>query len=97
MNKYEGMFILNPQLSDEEMDKLIENVQQEIKKNSGEIGEVKRVGRQHMSHKIKKFQEGYYLLIDFKGEGDIIEKTLSKYRINDNILRNLVLKKDKKQ
>lgn len=91
--KYEGMFIINPQLSDEDTDKVVEAIQEEIKKNKGAVANINRIGRQHMSYPIRKFKDGYYILLDFQGEGDLIGKILGKYRINDNILRNLILKK----
>lgn len=93
LNKYEGMFIINPKLSDEDTEKVIETIQEEVKKNNGEIANIDRIGRQHLAYPIKKFQDGYYLLLNFQGDGDLIGKILGKYRINDNILRNLILKK----
>lgn len=93
MNSYEGMFIINPQLSDEDAEKVIEAIQEEIKKGNGEVTNINRMGRQHMAYPVKKFQDGYYILLDFQGEGGLIGKIQAKYRINDNILRNLILKK----
>lgn len=93
MNNYEGMFIVNPQLSDGDTEKLVDVIQEEIKKNNGEIINVDNIGRQHMAYPIKKFQDGYYLLIQFKGEGSLVEKIKAKYRINDNVLRTLILQK----
>lgn len=93
MNNYEGMFIINPQLSDEGAEKVIESIQEEIKKNSGEVADINRLGRQRLSYPIKKFSEGYYILLNFKGDGGLVGKILAKYKINDNILRNLILKR----
>lgn len=93
MNSYEGMFIIDPQLSEEDLAKVIESIQAEITKNDGNIDEVEHIGRQHMAYAIKKLMEGYYLLIKFSGKGSLIGKIKSKYRINDNILRSLLLKK----
>lgn len=93
MNTYEGMFIINPQLSDEDTEKVIETIQEEIKKSKGEIANIERIGKQHLSYPIKKFQDGYYLLLSFQGEGDFISKIKAKYKINNNILRILILKK----
>lgn len=93
MKNYEGMFIINPQLADEEIEKVITAVQDEIKKNNGEVAEVQKIGRQQLAYKIKKFREGYYFLLNFNGEGDLIDKVISKYRINENILRNLILER----
>ena len=95
MNNYEGMFIVNPQLADEETEKVIAAIQDEIKKNNGEVVETKNMGRQQLAYPIKKYREGCYLLLNFRGEGALIGKILSKYRINENILRNLILERSK--
>lgn len=92
MNTYEGMFIVNPQLSDEEMGRAVSSIQDEITKNGGKILQLQDMGKQHLAYPIKKFKEGHYLLLHFSGSGDLISKILPKYRINENIVRNLILK-----
>jgi small subunit ribosomal protein S6 len=91
VNTYEGMFIINPQLSDEETAKIVSFIQDEITKNGGKILQVQIMGKQHLAYPIKKFKEGHYLLLNFSGDGKLIQKILPKYRINENIIRNLIL------
>lgn len=93
MNTYEGMFIINPQVSDDEIGKIVSSIQEEITKNDGKILQVQAIGKQHLSYPIKRFKEGYYILLQFSGEGGLISKILPKYRINENIVRNLIIKK----
>lgn len=93
MNNYEGMFIINPKISDEDVQGVVSAIQDEITKNDGKILQVQAIGRQHMAYPIKRFKEGYYLLLNFEGSGNLVPKILPKYRINDNILRNLITKK----
>lgn len=92
MNTYEGMFIINPQFSDEETAKIVSSIQDEITKNGGKILQVQNMGKQHLAYPIKKFKEGLYLLLHFSGGGDLVAKILPKYKINENIIRNLILK-----
>jgi len=87
------MFIVNPQLSDEDTEKTINGIQDEIKKNDGRIVQVQPLGKQLLAYPIKKFRDGYYVLVHFEGEGKLIEKISPKYRINENILRSLILKR----
>jgi small subunit ribosomal protein S6 len=91
MNTYEGMFIINPQLSDEETTKVVSFIQEEITKNGGKILQVQIMGKQHLAYPIKKFKEGQYLLLNFSGDGKLVPKILSKYRINESIVRHLIL------
>jgi len=93
LNTYEGMFILNPQLSDDETAKVVASIQEEITKNAGRITQVQIMGRLHLAFPIKKHKEGNYLLLNFGGDGSLLKKILPKYRINENILRNLIIKR----
>lgn len=92
MNTYEGMFIISPQLSDDEAAKVVSLIQDEITKNGGKIMQVQSMGKQHLAYPIKKFKEGQYILMHFTGDGTLIPKILPKYRINETIIRNLILK-----
>ena len=93
MNRYEGMFIINPQISDEEITGMITAIQGEITKNDGVVLQVNTMGKQQLAYPIKKFKDGYYVLLSFEGKGDLISRILPKYRINENIIRNLIIKK----
>lgn len=93
MNTYEGMFIINPQIPDDQISKVVASIQEEITKNGGRLLQVQSIGRQHLAYPIGKFKEGYYLLINFEGPGALIPKILPKYRINEDIIRQLILKK----
>lgn len=93
MNTYEGMFIVNPEISDDNVGKVVTSIQEEITKNGGEILQVQVMGKQHLSYPIKRFKEGYYILLNFSGDGGLIPKILPKYRINENIVRNLIIRK----
>lgn len=93
MNTYEGMFIVSPQISDDEIGRVVTSIQDEITKNNGRILQVQSIGKQHLAYPIKKFKEGYYILLNFEGDGGLIPKILPKYRINENIIRNLILRK----
>lgn len=93
MNTYQGMFIINPQISDDEISRVVTLIQDEITKNGGKILQVQSIGKQHLSYPIKRFKDGYYILLNFSGDGGLIPKILPKYRINENIIRNLIIKK----
>lgn len=93
MNTYEGMFIINPEITDDNIGKVVASVQEEITKNGGRILQVQAMGKQHLAYPIKKFKEGYYILLQFSGDGGLIPKILPKYRINENIIRNLIINK----
>ena len=92
MNNYEAMFIIDPKLSEEDTNKAVGVIQEEVKKNGGENTSVEVLGKRRLAFKVKKNLEGYYFLMKFSGPGGMISKMLAKYRINESILRQLIIK-----
>lgn len=93
MNTYEGMFVINPQIAENEISRIVTLIQDEITKNGGKILQAVNMGKQHLAYPIKKHKEAYYILLNFSGSGELIPKILPKYRINEDIIRNLIIKK----
>lgn len=89
---YEGMFILNPQLGDDETEKAIQEIQDEITKVDGQILHLKKMGRQNLAYPIRRFKEGYYILLYFTVHPETMERIKGKYRINEKILRYMILR-----
>ena len=55
---------------------------------------VEDLGLKKLAYELRKCKTGYYYLIDFKGESSIIVELERRYRINDNILKFITIKKD---
>ena len=91
MNLYEGMFILDPHLNDQEVKDLVSDIEEEIKKLNGQIVESHNLGKKRLAYAINKQVEGYYLSLYFKAETSAIDKLNNKYRLKERIFRNLIL------
>ncbi|MBN2013435.1 30S ribosomal protein S6 [candidate division KSB1 bacterium] len=83
-------------LKAEEIDSTIDKVERNIVNNGGEILKVDRWGKKRLAYEIKKRQYGYYVEILFKSVGDIIKIIEREYGLDENLLRYLTLKLDKK-
>lgn len=93
MNNYEIMFIVKPDLKSEEKDKLLKQIDDEITKNQGKIDEAKVwAEKRELAYRIKKQDQGLYYLILFSLPPQNISKLKQLWKINDNILRFLVLR-----
>ncbi len=91
---YEGMFIVQAD-GDGGSDSVLEDIQAEIKKHKGTICALQPMGKRTMAYPINKRKEGVYYLMSFEVDPSAIEKMRDKFRINDKILRELILKTDK--
>jgi small subunit ribosomal protein S6 len=93
---YESVIILNATLEDAQIETEIEKVKDFIQKNNGEIRAVEKWGRRRLAYPIKKKNNGFYVLYEFKTSGELIAKLERHYHLNENIIRFLTIQMDKK-
>jgi small subunit ribosomal protein S6 len=90
MKKYEGLFILKPNLTDEEYGKLTTSVLDVITKNGGKVDAKEDLGTRDLAYMIKKDKKGRYLLVYFTAETSSITAMERLYKINESILRAVI-------
>ena len=93
MNKYESIIIVNPCLKDVEIEKLREKIQNLIKEN-GKFEYIEDLGIKRLAYEIRKNNEGHYIIFNFESNSDFIVELERVYRINDDILKFIVVRKD---
>jgi len=95
MKKYEAMFMIKPDLGENETKALFQQINDAITKNNGAI-----VSSGLWSEKrplffaVKKCREAAYYLVEFNIDPLAITKIKSHYRLNEGILRTLILRQD---
>ena len=89
MQMYETIFILDSLLAPEEIDKIIDRVKEMIETNGGKVLTVEKWGKSRLAYEIQKKQYGFYVAIEFEGEGPIPNSLEQEYNFNDKILRYL--------
>jgi small subunit ribosomal protein S6 len=93
---YETTFIVNAGLDDPQIDAVIDKVKELITKHDGEIMELAKWGRKRFAYPIKKKNNGFYVLCEFKSGGDIIPRLERHFQLDENIIRFLIIALDKK-
>lgn len=95
MNKYEAMFIIKPDLSEEDKNTLFKQVQDSVTKNGGSISSGNLWSeKKKLYFPLKKYQEGIYYLLSFELASDGVDKIRLAYKLNENILRVLITRLD---
>jgi len=82
-----------PELDEKELEEQIQWVKSIIEKNGGEIVKVDNWGKRKLAYEIEKRKEGYYVLFLFRSSGDLVEELERNYRINNNVIRYLTVKR----
>jgi small subunit ribosomal protein S6 len=95
MNNYETVFIVTPVLSDAQVQEVADKFQGVITENGGQIVNREDWGLKKLAYPIQKKTTGFYFLIEFAAEGDIINKLETQYRRDERVIRFLTFKQDK--
>lgn len=95
MNRYETVFIATPVLSDVQLQEAVGKFRGVITENGGQIISEEDWGLRKLAYPIQKKTTGFYFLIEFEGEGDLIEKLETQYRRDERVIRFLTFKMDK--
>jgi len=97
MNTYETVFIVRPDLQQEELDKELEFYKNNIEQNGGKILKVEPWGKQIMAYDIENFREGVYFLIQFEADTEYHKELSMRFRYNENVLRFVLVCIDEKK
>ena len=95
MANYEVMFILDPALEDDKKDATVETVKTIIA-SEGEVEKVDVWGMRKLAYPIDKKAEGYYVVVDFKGNPTLPKELDRRLKISDNVMRHIIINKDEK-
>ncbi len=93
MNKYESVVIINPNCTEEALKALEDKITGLINKN-GKVESVENMGKKRLAYEIKKNKEAFYMLFNFDAKPDSIAEIERNYRITDEILKFIVVRKD---
>ena len=92
MNKYESVIIINPNVDEAGVKTLEEKFTGLINEN-GKVESVENMGKKRLAYEIKKCKEGTYMLFNFEANPDSISELERVYRITDDIIKFIVVKK----
>ena len=95
MNNYETVFITTPVLSENQMKEAVTKFLGILKDSGAEIVHEEDWGLKKLAYPIQKKSTGFYYLIEFKAEGEAIQKLETEYRLDERIIRFLTFKMDK--
>ena len=93
MNKYESIIIINPSLEEQGIKDVIKKFTDLIN-SDGKVENVDEMGRRKLAYEIQKHKEGYYVVYTFEANPEFISELERIYRITDNIMKFITIRKD---
>ena len=98
MNRtYELMFIVRPDMTDEDLDKLISTLENQVNTTGGTVKSVERMGKRRLAYVVRRFQDGMYILLTVEGTGALIHELERRLRVTEPVIKFLTVRVDKEQ
>ncbi len=97
MRAYEAIFVMKPNLEKEAMEELIEKVKKLIQDSQGEVLSVDDWGKRKLAYTVQGFNDGFYVLIKFKGSPELPGKLERMFRLTEIVIKHMITKLENKQ
>jgi len=97
MNQYETVFLISPNLEEEETTKIITQMAGIISKKKGKMIKEDRWGKRKLAYPVKKFEEAFYVFFHYEGAPDVPFELERRFKQTEVILRFLTVRKETKE
>ena len=94
MRNYEIMFIVNPTVAEEEIDKINSQIEGIVTSGSGKIEKIEKMGKRRLAYEIDKHREGYYVLFVIVANGEIVKECERRLRVMDPVIKYITVRTD---
>ena len=94
MASYELMFIVKPELDEEQVTTATDRVHQLIVANDGNVTKTAAWGKRRLAYQVGQYREGYYVVSNFEVETAKIAELERVLKISDTVFRHLLVKRD---
>jgi ribosomal protein S6 len=91
MRKYEVMYIIRPDVEQENVQALVEKFNGIIS-NGGEVTKTDVIGKRRLAYEINKLRDGYYVLVHFNATTEVVNELDRIMKISDEVIRSLIVR-----
>jgi len=96
MRKYETIFIINPDLSEEDSKGVIEKVRGLVEDLQGEVLKIEEWGKKRLAYEVKKMSKGLFVILHFTGTIQVLSELERNLRLMDAVLKYQTVRLDEK-
>jgi small subunit ribosomal protein S6 len=94
MRNYEIIFIVRPDATEEDVDKLISQMEGVATGAGGKIEKVEKMGRRRLAYRVAKQREGIYILFRVQGSGDTVKEFERRLKVMDTVIKYMTVRID---
>ncbi len=93
---YELGFILNPEVSEEEIRSILDRIEQVVANYGGQIVKINQWGRRRLAYPIERHRDGYYVFIDMILTPETVAELERTLKVSEIVLRHMMKRRDPK-
>ncbi len=94
---YEVMFIVRPDVSDEDTDKLIAGFTTTVANGGGAVKTVEKMGRRKLAYVVRKFTDGNYVLLTIEANGAVVLELERRLRVTEPVIKFITVRMDEEE
>src|SRR5450755_2312237 len=94
---YEVMFIVRPDMTEEDQDKLVATMEGYVATAGGAVKNVERMGKRRLAYVVRKFQDGIYVLMVLEGDGGVVKELERRLRVTEPVIKFITVRVDEEQ
>lgn len=94
---YEVMFIVRPDLTEEDLDKLISTLQNHATNAGAKVENAEKMGKRRLAYDVKKFNEGQYVLFTLTSDGKAVHELERRMRVTEPVIKFITVRMDEEQ
>jgi small subunit ribosomal protein S6 len=94
---YEVMFIVRPDVAEEDVDKLIAGFTTNVTNGGGVVKNVEKMGRRKLAYLVRKFNDGNYILMTIEAGGPVVLELERRLRVSEPIIKFITVRIDEEE
>lgn len=94
---YEVMFIVRPDVADEEVDKLISGFSTTVTNGGGNVKSTEKMGRRKLAYLVRKFNDGNYILLTIEADGPTVLELERRLRVSEPVIKFITVRMDEEE
>jgi small subunit ribosomal protein S6 len=94
---YEVMYIVRPDVVDEELDKLIAGFETTVTNGGGVVKNSEKWGRRKLAYTVRKFNDGNYVLLTIEANGTVVAELERRLRVTEPVIKFITVRMDEEE
>ncbi len=94
---YEVMFIIRPDVAEEDIDKLVSGFETTVTTGGGSVRSVEKMGRRKLAYTVRKCNDGNYVLLTIDADGKLVAELERRLRVSEPVIKFLTVRMDEEE